>query len=400
VRHPVAVATARTDRIRTTPLSFAPPALGDEERANLMRSLDTGWLTSGPFVAQLEAELGDYLETPHAFAVSSCTTAMHLALVALGIGPGDEVVTTPLTWPATANVVAQTGATPVFADVDPHTLQLDPAAVEAVLSERTRALMPVHYAGHPCDMAALETISARHGLYLVEDAAHAVETRADGGRKVGSIGDATCFSFYANKNLAAGEGGALCVRDDALADRVRSLRLHGLDRDAWKRYEKAGPGAYDVIEPGYKYNLSDLHAGVALGQLHRLEAHHALRAQQVALYDEGLAGLDGVEPLGRRLGEGARHAWHLYVVRIDAARAGGDRDAYATALAGERIGTGLHFLPVHRLTWYRERNPGLSLPHAELAGGQVLSLPLSPAHSLADIEDAIAAVRRVHARLR
>jgi dTDP-4-amino-4,6-dideoxygalactose transaminase len=258
--------------------------------------------------------------------------------------------------------------------------------------------MPVHYAGRACDMGALDGLCADHGLRLIEDAAHAVETRAVGGRKVGSIGDATCFSFYANKNLAAGEGGMLTLRDEGVARRVRSLRLHGLDRDAWRRYERAGPGAYDVIEPGFKYNLSDLHAGVALGQLHRLERHHAIRAAHVARYDAGLAGLAGVTPLPSDVAAGEVHAHHLYVVRVDAPAAGADREAYARALAAEGIGTGLHFLAAHRLTYYRGRFPDLELPVAERAAGEVLSLPLSPAHTAADIDDAIRAVRKVHAR--
>jgi dTDP-4-amino-4,6-dideoxygalactose transaminase len=386
-------------RARTTPLGFAPPAFGEEERANVLRSLETGWLTSGPFVAQLEEEFAAYCGVEHAFAVSSCTTAMHLALVALGLGPGDEVLTTPLTWPATANVVVQAGAKPVFCDVDPVTLCIDPNEIAARVTTRTRALMPVHYAGHPCDMDAIAAIADEHGLAVVEDAAHAVETRAEGGAKVGAIGDATCFSFYANKNLAAGEGGMLTLRDEPFAERVRSLRLHGLDRDAWKRYKKQGPGRYDVVEPGYKYNLSDLHAGVALGQLHSLEEHHARRAAQTARYDEGLADLPGITPIGRKLGPGSRHAHHLYVIRVDAALAGGDRDAYAEALGEAEIGSGLHFLAVHELTWYRKRNPELSLPHAELAARQVLSLPLSPAHSLDDIDDVVGVLRDAHQKL-
>ena len=189
----------------------------------------------------------------------------------------------------------------------------------------------------------------------------------------------------------------LTLRDEPFADRVRSLRLHGLDRDAWKRYKRQGPGRYDVVEPGYKYNLSDLHAGVALGQLHSLEEHHARRAAQTARYDEGLAGLAGITPIGRKLGPGSRHAHHLYVIRVDEELAGGDRDAYAEALREAEIGSGLHFLAVHELTWYRNRNPELRLPHAELAARQVLSLPLSPAHSLDDIDDVIGVLRDAHA---
>jgi dTDP-4-amino-4,6-dideoxygalactose transaminase len=380
-------------------LDFAPPALGDEERANILRSLETGWLTTGPFARQLESEFADYAEAPLALAVSSCTAAMYLALRALGIGEGDrdEVITTPLTWPATANVIVRAGARPVFVDVDDATLCLDPAAVAAAVTPHTRAIMPVHYAGHPCDLGALEEICREHGLRLVEDAAHATETRLADGRKIGAVGDITCFSFYANKNLAAGEGGMLTLTDEALAARITSLRLHGLTRDSWKRYEKKGPGAYDVLEPGYKLNLSDLHAGVALGQLHSLDEHHERRVAQAERYDEGLAGLEGITPLGLRLGAAGVHGWHIYVVRIARDGAGADRDAYAEALGEEGIGTGLHFLPVHDLTYFRASHPTPPLPGAEAAGAEVLSLPLSPAHSLADVDDVVAAVRRLHA---
>jgi len=380
-------------------LDFAPPALGDEERANVLRSLETGWLTTGPFARQLESEFADYAEAPLALAVSSCTAAMYLALRALGVGGGedDEVITTPLTWPATANVIVRAGARPVFVDVDPETLCLDPEAVAAAVTPRTRAIMPVHYAGHPADLAAMERTCEEHGLKLIEDAAHATETRLPDGRKIGSVGDITCFSFYANKNLAAGEGGMLTLVDESLASRITSLRLHGLTRDSWKRYEKKGPGAYDVLEPGYKLNLSDLHAGVALGQLHKLEEHHARRVAQAERYDEGLAGLEGITPLGRKLGPAGVHGWHIYVVRIASEGAGAGRDAYAEALGEEGIGTGLHFLPVHDLTYFRASHPTAPLPVAERAGAEVLSLPLSPAHSLSDVDDVIAAVRRLHA---
>ena len=375
------------------------PRSGDEERANVLRSLETGWLTTGPFARQLESEFAVYAEAPLALAVSSCTAAMYLALRALGIGEGegDEVITTPLTWPATANVIVRAGATAGLLRVDPETLCLDPAAVEAAVTPRTRAVMPVHYAGHPCDLAAIERDLRAARPAAVEDAAHATETRLADGRKIGSVGDITCFSFYANKNLAAGEGGMLTLRDEALAARITSLRLHGLTRDSWKRYEKKGPGAYDVLEPGYKLNLSDLHAGVALGQLHRLEEHHERRVAQAERYDEGLAGLQG----SRRSGAGSRPrastAGTSTSCAIDREEAGADRDAYAEALGEEGIGTGLHFLPVHDLTYFRASHPTPPLPVAEVAGAEVLSLPLSPAHSLSDIDDVVAAVRRLHA---
>ncbi len=381
-------------------LDFAPPALGDEERENVLRSLATGWLTTGPFARQLESEFAVYAEAPLALAVSSCTAAMYLALRALGVGAGagDEVITTPLTWPRDRQRDRARGRPPGLRRRRPGDALHRSGGRSPRRSRRARRRScPCTTRATRCDLAALEALCAEHGLKLIEDAAHATETRLPDGRKVGAVGDVTCFSFYANKNLAAGEGGMLTLVDEELAARITSLRLHGLTRDSWKRYEKKGPGAYDVLEPGYKLNLSDLHAGVALGQLHRLEEHHARRVAQAERYAEGLAGLEGISPLGVELGPAGVHAWHIYVVRIARAGAGADRDAYAEALGEEGIGTGLHFLPVHDLTYFRAAHPTPALPVVEAAGAEVLSLPLSPAHSLDDIDDVVAAVRRLHA---
>jgi dTDP-4-amino-4,6-dideoxygalactose transaminase len=307
---------------------------------------------------------------------------MHLALVALGVGSGDEVITSPITWPATANVIEHTGATPVFCDVRDDDLNLDPELLPGVLTERTKAILPVHLAGQPCD---LDPICAL-GLPVVEDAAHALESHYRG-RKVGGISDATCFSLYATKNVAAGEGGLVATNRDDLAEAIRAMRL-----------TRRGDGSrYDQSTWGFKANLSDVLAAIALVQLDKVELHRRIRARQFELYDEGLAGLDGVAPLARDPRD--THALHLYVVRIDPVRAGATRDDYQRALAEERISTSIHFLPVHRLTWFRERYPSQqSLPVAERAGEEVLSLPLSPAHTDDDIADAIEAVRRVHER--
>jgi dTDP-4-amino-4,6-dideoxygalactose transaminase len=366
---------------RDTPLGFQPPAIGDEEIAAVAETLRSGWLTTGPRAAELEERLAEYLEVPHVLAVSSGTSAMHLALLALGVGRGDEVITSPITWPATANVIEHAGATPVFCDVREDDLNLDPARLPSLLTERTKAILPVHLAGQPCDLDAIHA----HGLPVVEDAAHALEARSRG-RKVGGLSDATCFSLYATKNLAAGEGGLVATPRDDVAEAIREMRL-----------TRRGDGArYDQRTAGYKANLSDVLAAVALAQLDKLELHGAIRARQSLLYDEGLADLDGIAPLARDPRD--THALHLYVVRIDPERAGATRDAYQRALADERISTSIHFLPVHRLTWFRERYPRQPrLPVAERAGEEVLSLPLSPAHSDEDILDAVDAFRRVHA---
>ncbi|HEU5279186.1 MAG TPA: DegT/DnrJ/EryC1/StrS family aminotransferase [Gaiellaceae bacterium] len=363
-------------------LGFQPPAIGEEEIAAVAETLRSGWLTTGPRAAELERRMAEYLEAEHVLALASGTAALHLSLVALGVGPGDEVVTTPITWPATANVVVHTGATPVFVDVRDDDLNIDPALAAAAVTERTKAILPVDLAGQPADLDSLSQL----GVPVVEDAAHAAESRYRG-RKVGSIADLTCFSLYATKNIAAGEGGLIATNRDDLASAVRDLRLM-----------RRGHGSlYDIPVPGYKANLSDVLAAIALCQLDKVERHAEVRRRQFALYDEAVAGLEGITPLARD--ERDVHALHLYVIRIDAERAGATRDEYMQALAEENIATSIHFLPVHTLSYYRERFPDQpELPVAERAGGEVLSLPLSPAHSDDDIGDAIAALRRVHDR--
>lgn len=367
---------------RSTRLGFQPPAVGEEEVEAVADALRSGWLTTGPRAALLEERMAAYLEAKHVLAVASGTAALHLSLLALGVGPGDEVITSPITWPATANVIEHCGATPVFCDVRPSDLNIDPALVPGLVSERTKAIMPVHLAGQPADLDPLLAL----GLPVVEDAAHAAES-AYRGRKIGSISDAACFSLYATKNIAAGEGGLVATDRDDVAQAIRDMRL-----------TRRGDGArYDQVTAGFKANLPDVLAAIALVQLDRVEEHARIRARQFALYDEGLAGLAGIEPLARDPRD--THALHLYIVRIDPASAGACRDDYQRALDEELIATSIHFLPVHRLTWFRRRYPSQPpLPVAERAGDEVLSLPLSPAHSEADILDAVDAIRRVHAR--
>jgi dTDP-4-amino-4,6-dideoxygalactose transaminase len=367
---------------RDTFLGFQPPAVGEEEIAAVAETIRSGWLTTGPRARALEERFADYAEAKHVLALSSGTAALHLSLVALGVGPGDEVVTTPITWPATANVIVHTGARPVFADVRDDDLNLDPALAREAVTPRTKAILPVHLAGQPCDLEPLWEL----GLPVVEDAAHAVES-AYRGRKVGGLSDATCFSLYATKNVAAGEGGLVATNRDDVAAAIDDLRVM-----------RRGHGSlYDIPVPGYKANLSDVLASIALVQLDKLAAHRAVRERHFVAYDAAVAELDGIEPLARDPRD--THALHLYVVRVDPERAGGTRDDYQRLLAVEQIGTSVHFLPVHTLSAYRDRYAGPPLPIAERAGAEVLSLPLSPAHSEADIADAIAALRRVHAAL-
>jgi dTDP-4-amino-4,6-dideoxygalactose transaminase len=365
---------------RTEFLSFQPPAISEAEIDAVAETLRSGWLTTGPRTAELEARMREYLEAEHVLAVSSCTAALHLSLVALGVGPGDEVITTAITWPATANVIVHCGATPVFADVRDDTLNIDPDRVRELVGERTKAIIPVDLYGQPADLDEL----AELGVPIVEDAAHAAESRYRG-RKVGSIADLTCFSLYATKNIAAGEGGLIATNRDDLAERLDDLRVM-----------RRGHGSlYDIAVPGYKANLSDVLSAIALVQLDKVARHGEIRRRHVALYDEGLADLEGIDRVARD--DRDVHANHLYVVRVTFA----DRDEVQRALTDENIGTSIHFLPVHQLSAYRDRlapnQP--ALPVSERAGTEVLSLPLSPAHSDDDVRDAVAALRRVHARL-
>jgi dTDP-4-amino-4,6-dideoxygalactose transaminase len=358
-------------------IPFAPPAIGQGEIAEVLATLESGWLTTGPRVQAFEAAFAAYVGAPHAIALNSCTAALHLSLLASEIGPGDEVVTTPLTFCATANTIVHTGAMPIFADIDPLTWNLSPAAAASALNERTRAILPVHYAGRPVDVAAFRRLAGAHGLTLIEDAAHCVEGVA-GGRKVGSTADFTCFSFYATKNLTTGEGGMVTTHDSRAAAYIRAASLHGMSRDAWRRYAPGGAPHYDVVMPGFKYNMMDLQAAIGLHQLARIESLHARRVAICRQYDAALADLPLRLP--SPVAAHDRHAHHLYTVLLDEPAAGMTRDILSQRLGDRGVATSIHFRALHLHPFYQERF-GLvrgMFPVAEAVSDTTLSLPLSP----------------------
>lgn len=377
-------------------LPFALPEIGDEEIAEVVDTLRSGWVTTGPKAKRFEAAFTAYLGDPslQSIAVNSATAGLHLALEALGIGPGDEVITTTHTFTATAEVVRYLGADVKLVDIDPATLNIDPAAVEAAITPKTKCLIPVHYAGLGADMSRLLDIARRHGLKVVEDAAHALPTTV-GGQLVGTLGsDATVFSFYANKTITTGEGGMLVTRDTALADRARVMRLHGMSRDAFDRFTAKVPSwYYEIVAPGFKYNLTDIAAALGLHQLARLEGFQAKREALAAVYREALAGLPLVLPLEPAAGD--RHAWHLYVVRL-ADGAPLTRDVLIEQLFAAGIGCSVHYIPLHLHPYWRDRY-GLqaeSFPHSQRAYERMVSLPLYTRMGEADVQRVATALRR------
>ena len=390
-----AIAGGKPVRTAERFLVFGAPALGEPEIAEVVETLRSGWIGTGPRVARFEADFAAYTGSPHAVAVASCTAALHLAMLASGIGPGDEVITTPLTFCATVNAILHTGATPVLVDCDPRTLNLDPARVEAALTPRTKAILPVHFAGKLCDMDGLLDIAQRRGLLVIEDCAHAIETRDARGRHAGVLGDLGAFSFYVTKNVVTGEGGMLTTRRADLAERIKVMGLHGMSQDAWKRFSDEGYRHYEVVGAGFKYNMTDMEAALGIHQLARVEENLARREAIWRRYDEAFAEL-AVE-LPPPPAPGTRHARHLYTLRIEEGRCLLSRDRFLAALHAEGIGSGVHYRSLTEHEFYRrtlELEDG-ACPAAEDAGRRILSLPLSAGLTEGDVEDVIEAVRRV-----
>ena len=363
-------------------LPLSRPSIGPAEVAAVTECLESGWITGGPRVQRFEEAFAAAVEARHAVAVSSATAGLHLALLVLSIGPGDEVITSPMTWASTGNMILAVGATPVFVDVDPGTLQIDPDAVAAAIGPHTRAILPVHFAGQPVDVDALRTLADRHGIALIDDAAHALGTRYRG-RAIGGGTTAAVFSFHPIKAITTGEGGMVTTDDPSLADRLRLLRFHGIARDAWGRYAKSGTPDYEIVALGFKYNMTDIQAALGIVQLGRLEEFVAARTRVATWYAEALRGMPGVEMLST-VPYPSRHAWHLLVVRV-----GRVRDVVMARLLEAKIGVGLHFKPLHLHRFYRDRF-GIApeaLPHATAASESILSLPLFPGMTRDDVRD-------------
>jgi dTDP-4-amino-4,6-dideoxygalactose transaminase len=381
--------------VRDELLVFGRPPIGAGEIEEVTDALSSGWLGTGPRVARFEAAFGAYLGTPNTVAVGSGTAALHLAMLAAGVGPGDEVIVPSMTFAASANAVVHAGATPVLVDVEPDSQNLDVTRVEAAISPRTAAILPVHFAGHPCPMDRLEALARPRGIALVEDAAHCIEGWA-GGRKVGTIGDLTCFSFYVTKNITTVEGGMVTSERTDWLDAIRVKALHGLSGSAWKRFSDAGYTHYDVVSPGFKYNMTDVHAAVGLRQLPNIERWSRRREALWARYDDAFAGLPVDLPaLPQR--DGDVHARHLYVLRLRLDELRADRDTVLRALHAENVGVGVHYVALHLQPYYRTRfrlRPE-DLPVATDLSARTLSVPFSPGLSDGDADDVIEAVHKV-----
>ena len=384
---------------------FHRPSIGPEEEREVLDTLRSGWITTGPKTKRFERDFAAYVGAKHALAVAHCTGALHLALFALGIGEGDEVITTPFTFTATAEVMAYLGAKPIFVDIEPNSLNIDPAKIEETLAsnklKRARALLPVHFAGRACDMDRLQSIAERHGLKIVEDAAHALGSTLTmerrGKIKIGTIGDLSCFSFYATKNITSAEGGMITTEDAALAEKIAVASLHGMDRDAWKRYDQSGSWYYEIHDVGFKYNLSDVHAAIGLAQLKRADDFMRRRTEIALAYNEAFRAEPSLEVPD--LAPGLDHAWHLYVLRLRTEQLKIGRNHFVEHLRERGVGVSVHCIPLHMMHFYQQRYGYRTgdFPVSEDVYSRCLSLPIYPAMSAEDrtyvIETVLTAAR-------
>lgn len=384
---------------RSSFLTFGAPSIGEEEIAEIQAVLRSGWLGTGPRVAQFERDFATYkgVGAEHAAAVNSCTAALHVSMVAAGLDPGAEVITTPLTFCATVNAILHAGLSPVLADVDPFSQCIDPATIEAAITPRTRAILPVHFAGRPCEMDSIMAIARKHDLVVIEDCAHAIETEYRG-QKAGTFGDFGCFSFYVTKNVVTGEGGMIIAQDESLIARSKVLALHGMSKDAWHRFGDKGYKHYQVTECGFKYNLTDMQAALGIHQLARVEDNWRRRREIWERYQHAFASLPVTRP--EQPAADTRHAYHLYTLVVDNNRCGIARDDFLDQMNARGIGTGVHYLSIPEHPYYRQRFGWLpeQWPHAARIGRQTVSLPISPALEDQDVEYIIQSVTDILAR--
>jgi dTDP-4-amino-4,6-dideoxygalactose transaminase len=374
-------------------LVFGSPLIEEPEIAEVVACLRSGWIGSGPRVALFEERFREYKQAEHALALNSCTAALHLSLVALAVGPGSEVLVPSMTFVATANAVVHSGARPVLVDCERDTQNIDPEQIEAAITPRTRAIVVVHFAGRPCAMDRISEIAKRHGLALIEDCAHAIETEFQG-RKAGTMGDVGCFSFYVTKNIVTGEGGMAIVRSHEVANRMRTLALHGMTKDAWRRFSDKGYVHYDVVDAGFKYNMMDLQAALGIHQLARVERCWKRRREIWDAYCEGLRELPVFLP--KAPAAGTRHAHHLFTLLLDLDSVTLTRDELLERMTAQKIGVGVHYRAVHLHPYYQDRygyRVG-QFPAAEWISDRTLSLPLSPKLTDQDVSDVIQAVER------
>ncbi len=386
--------------MRSTFLPFARPALGEEEIGEVVETLRSGWITTGPKVERFASEFLDYVGGRCAVPVSSATAGLHVALLALGVGPGDEVISTPMTFVATLNTIVHCGATPVLADIDAATLNIRVEEIEKRLTRRTKAVVPVHYVGQPVDLDPIIEMAHSRGIAVLEDAAHAVGAEYKG-RKIGSFPTTSVFSFHPNKNMTTGEGGMVVTEDEAVFEKASLLKFHGMDKESWKRFAKSGSPRYDVCLPGFKYNMMDIQAALGLHQLRRLEGFLCERARLAARYDEAFRDVTGLI-LPQRVAYPVRHAWHLYTPLVDIDRLKIDREGFMAELAKRNIGTGLHYTAAHEFSYYAERfgwRPE-DYPEAHFVSDRIVSLPLFPGLTDGDQDDVIEAVQEVLAEFR
>ncbi len=380
--------------IRDKFLIFGSPAIEDAEIEEVVASMRSGWLGTGPKVAKFETDFAEYKDSKHAAAVNSCTAALHLSLLAAGLKPGDEVITTPMTFCATVNAIIHADAVPVLVDVDPVTMNIDPRQIEKKITKKTRAIVPVHFAGRPCDMDAVMGIARQRNLKVIEDCAHAIETEYKG-EKSGTFGDFGCFSFYVTKNIVTGEGGMVLTRKKEDIERIKVLALHGMSKDAWKRFGDDGYKHYQVVGCGFKYNMMDIQAAIGMHQLKRIDNYWQRRQEIWNEYNTAFADLPIDIPSDPE--PNTRHAYHLYTIMIDEKKAGISRDAFLKAIAKENIGVGVHYLSIPEHPYYQEKfgwKPG-EYPHAMRIGRQTVSLPISAKLSNKDVRYVIEAVQRL-----